>query len=99
MDKDSLVREFIGYIRQRPRIYLRVESLRQLGVYLCGFSTGLDFAGNDTPPGDELGRFFAWVRNRYKAGSASQWDDLIIEACNGDDRAAFDTFFVLWDEY
>ena len=99
MDKDSLIRECMGYIRERPRMYLPRESLRLLNVFFIGFSTALDFAHADTPPASQMSGFFRWVRLRYKAEPPTDWDDAIIAVHNGDDRAAFDSFFQLWDEY
>ena len=101
MPNTELVRDVIAKIKDRTRMYLERRSLRDLGVYLAGYCHGIDSALLIGPSSSysELARFGDWLRDRYGASSRTEWEDVLLEASSGNDEAAFDEFFVRWEEF
>jgi len=96
-------------IRQRPLMFLRRISVRDLESFLTGYSFGLDVAEpSGFPHGNELRRFHDWIRTRtgeqFLAGERDrrtvlEVEDLLLQETDQDDGRAFALFFTLWDEF
>ena len=82
-------------------MFLRDESLHEFRAFLTGFCFGLDVLHPQEgfPHGSELREFGVWVRERLRAKHTTEWVDLLVSERGGDDHAAFEYFFVLWDAF
>jgi len=75
--------------------------MKDLEIFLTGYCFGLDsvLPSQEFPHGKELREFHLWLLSRFNDGRAMNLDDLLIRESSGDDAAAFDAFFALWDEF
>jgi hypothetical protein len=106
MENPTLLRDAIAAIRCRSGMFLKRRSLRELDTFLTGFCFGLDMA---QPEGfahaSDLRDFRKWLVAQQFNDSVDhnsvqlEWIDLVLNTENGNDEAAFDRFFFLWDEF
>ncbi|PYT00413.1 MAG: hypothetical protein DMF63_07530 [Acidobacteria bacterium] len=91
--------EALALIHSRPGLYIGEESINLLSGWIDGWRYALaDEAFDGTSP--PFGEFHDWVALRLGLHeSTAGWRRMLLTADNGDDKAAFDHFFVLFDEF
>jgi hypothetical protein len=88
-------------IEQRPQMYLPsfgqpAHSLQNLTAFITGFYVGKLFPG----PEHILDNFLVWLVAHFgEIEDGHGWSSYILERANNDDRAAFDLFFRLLNQY
>ena len=91
--------EFLGYIRQRPALYIGETSITVFKGYFYGFLEGSKLLGNKEVVA-ELTKFNNWVAMRlgYFEGT-SGWKNMLLKSANDDEEKALKKFFILLEEF
>ena len=91
--------ELLNKIQQKPGMYIGVPSLTHLSMFLCGYAFSLQEQGLVlTAAEEEFDRFQFWVQRRFNVNAAVSWSKIIL-LYSADDRAGFELFFELWNEF
>lgn len=92
--------EVLQQIRETPGMYLGRPSVSDLFMFLNGYEFARSQMGLELS--DEELAFFdgfqPWLQERFGVRSVTSWAKLIMLACH-DERAGFDKFFALFDEF
>lgn len=83
-------------IKERPGIYLEKKSIYNLKIFLNGYYIAQ--YENDRDFCSLLDSFQNFIGQKYKENRTIGWADMIL-AHSQNDSSAFDTFFVLLEEY
>lgn len=87
-------------IKAKPGLYIGTASITHLRMFIVGYRFARKEMG--APPTDTEGDFYKnfqpWLQNRLSIHTVSAWDKLIRLTCI-DDKAAFDYFFLLLEEF
>ena len=83
-------------IKERPGIYLEKKSLRHLKIFLNGYYIAQ--YEHDRDFCSLFDSFQNFIGQKYKENRTIGWADMIL-AHSQNDSSAFDTFFVLLEEY
>jgi hypothetical protein len=95
-----MIQDGIDAVRERPRVFLKNDSVRELSIFLTGYCFGLDMAcPSGFPHGNELVAFRHWLANRLRGGPNDELETLLLSASDNDDAEAFQRFFVFWEEF
>jgi hypothetical protein len=96
---DESVFDFLFSLRKKPALYFGDKSLTRLNVYLAGYQHGLGRLGKTLKQGDQFHGFHDWVAAKLGfTSSTSGWCNMILSKST-DEKAAFDRFFELLEEY
>ena len=93
----SPILDLLVNIRERPAMFIGRQSIVRFRSFLDGYRHGLR---QSTVPAEEplFDRFQRWVEERFKISTSHGWDSIILFMA-GDDPAAFELFWELWDAY
>ncbi len=87
-------------IRVKPALYLGKTSITSLRMFILGyrFARSEMKIANTESESDFYKNFQPWLQNRLSIRTVNGWDKIILLTCI-DEKAAFDYFFQLLDEF
>lgn len=87
-------------IKAKPGLYIGTASITHLRMFIVGYRFARKEIGATPtdPEGDFYKNFQPWLQNHLSIHTVSAWDKLIRLTCI-DDKAAFDYFFLLLEEF
>ncbi|MEM9213280.1 MAG: hypothetical protein AAGD25_02940 [Cyanobacteria bacterium P01_F01_bin.150] len=87
-------------IKTKPGLYIGTSSIIHLRMFIVGYRFARKEMGVEMTEaeGDFYKNFQPWLQNRLSIQTVSSWDKLIQLTCI-DDKAAFDYFFQLLEEF
>lgn len=96
----STLFDLIEKIQTKPGLYLGTASITNLRMFLLGYRFARTEAGitNTETESDFYKNFQPWLQNRLSIRTVNAWDKLILLTCI-DEKAAFDYFFQLLNEF
>jgi hypothetical protein len=96
----STLFDLLEKIKTKPGLYLGTASITNLRMFILGYHFARREAGitNTEAESDFHKNFQPWLQNRLSIRTVSAWDKLILLTCV-DEKAAFDYFFQLLDEF
>lgn len=87
--------DLLDLVRERPGMWIGAPSVTRLSVFIQGFRIGVDAAhGSLEVEHPAFHDFHDWVAaqlRRPKNGHG--WSEMLLEAANGDEEAAFEQFW------
>ncbi|MFQ4146085.1 hypothetical protein [Chlorogloeopsis sp. ULAP02] len=92
--------EMLKKIQARPGLYIGRASVSDLFMFIIGYRTAREELGIE-PTETELdfyGEFQPWLQKRLKMTTSNSWARMIEFGC-GNEKAAFERFFELLDEF
>lgn len=97
--KVSTLYDLLDKIRQKPGIYIGAPSLSSLHMFLCGYT----FSRQEqnlalTPEEQTFEKFQAWTQQRFQINASVSWAKIIL-LHTADERAGFELFFELWNDF
>jgi hypothetical protein len=102
MDIDSMSALFnlLENIKNKPGLYLGRASISSLRMFILGYRFSRSELGiaNTESESDFYKNFQPWLQNRLSIHTVNAWDKIILLTCI-DEKAAFDYFFQLLDEF
>lgn len=95
----SSLYNLLNQVRQKPGMYIGAPSLTSLHMFLGGY----EFSRQEqniklTAEEKEFEGFQAWIQERFKITASVSWAKIIL-LYSADERAGFELFFELWDEF
>jgi hypothetical protein len=92
--------ETLQQIKEAPGIYLGRPSVSDLFMFLVGYEFARTEMGKELDEEEELfyDSFQPWLQQRLGVNSVTSWAKLIMLSCH-DEKAGFDKFFLLLDEF
>jgi len=92
--------DLLEKIKTKPGLYLGTASITNLRMFLLGYRFARIEAGitNTEAESDFYKNFQPWLQNRLSIRTVNAWDKLILLTCI-DEKAAFDYFFQLLNEF
>lgn len=90
----------LGKIKAKPGLYIGTASISHLRMFIVGYRFARKEMDVETTPAenDFYKNFQPWLQNRLSIHTVSGWDKLIRLTCV-DEKAAFDYFFQLLEEF
>ncbi|GCL39392.1 hypothetical protein SR1949_45180 [Sphaerospermopsis reniformis] len=87
-------------IKTNPGLYLGIASISNLRMFILGYRFSRSELGitNTETESDFYKNFQTWLQNRLSIHTVNAWDKIILLTCI-DEKAAFDYFFQLLDEF
>lgn len=87
-------------IKIKPALYLGTTSITDLRMFIVGYRFARSEMGisNTEAESDFYKNFQPWLQNRLSIRTVNAWDKIILLTCI-DEKAAFDYFFQLLDEF
>lgn len=96
---DESVFDFLFSLRKKSALYFGEKSLTRLRVFLAGYQCGLAKAGKILNGEVRFHSFHDWVAAKLGfTSSTSGWCNMILSKSK-DEKAAFDRFFELLEEF
>jgi hypothetical protein len=96
----SALFEMLKKIKARPGMYIGRASVSDLFMFMVGYRTAREELGIE-PTETELdfyGEFQPWLQQRLKVTTSDSWAKMIEFSC-GNEKEAFEYFFVLLNEF
>ena len=92
--------EILNRIKETPGMYLGRPSVSDLFMFLVGYEFARTEMGAELDENEELfyESFQPWLQQRLGVKSVTSWAKLIMLSCH-DEKAGFDKFFSLLDEF
>lgn len=92
--------EILNKIKEAPGIYLGRPSVSDLFMFLVGYEFARGEMDVDLDEEEELfyDGFQPWLQQPLEVQSVTSWAKLIMLSCH-DEKAGFDKFFFLLDEF
>jgi hypothetical protein len=92
--------ETLHRIKEAPGMYLGRPSVSDLFMFLVGYEFARSEMGKELDEDEELfyDSFQPWLQQRLGVQSVTSWAKLIMLSCH-DEKAGFDKFFLLLDEF
>lgn len=92
--------ELLEKIKSKPGLYLGTASITNLRMFILGYRFARAEAGitNTEAESDFYKNFQPWLQNRLSIRTVNAWDKIILLTCI-DEKAGFDYFFQLQDEF
>ena len=92
--------EILNRIKETPGMYLGRPSVSDLFMFLVGYEFARTEMGAELDENEELfyDSFQPWLQQRLGVKSVTSWAKLIMLSCH-DEKAGFDKFFSLLDEF
>ena len=96
----STLFELLEKIKSKPGLYLGLSSITNLQMFIQGYRFARSEIGiaNTEAESDFYKNFQPWLQNRLSIRTVNAWDKIILLTCI-DEKAAFDYFFQLLDEF
>ncbi len=96
----STLFDLLEKIKTQPGLYIGTASLTNLRMFILGYRLARSEVGitNTEAESDFHKNFQPWLQNRLSIRTVNAWDKLILLTCI-DEKAAFDYFFQLLDEF
>ena len=87
-------------IKTQPSLYLGTTSISSLRMFILGYRFSRSELGiaNTQAESDFYKNFQPWLQNHLSIHTVNAWDKIILLTCI-DEKAAFDYFFQLLDEF
>ena len=87
-------------IQTKPGLYIGTTSITHLRMFILGYSLARSEMGitNTEAERDFYKNFQPWLQNRLSIRTVNAWDKIILLTCI-DEKAAFDYFFQLLNEF
>ncbi len=87
-------------IKRKPALYLGKTSITDLRMFIVGYRFARAEMGisNSEAESDFYKNFQPWLQNRLSIRTVNAWDKIIL-LTSIDEKAAFDYFFQLLDEF
>jgi hypothetical protein len=87
-------------INAKPGLYIGTASITHLRMFIVGYRFARSEMGIDHLEGesDFYKNFQSWLQNRLSIRTVNAWDKIILLTCT-DEKAAFDYFFQLLEEF
>ncbi|NEP11782.1 MAG: hypothetical protein F6K14_16535 [Symploca sp. SIO2C1] len=87
-------------IKAKPGLYIGTASITHLRMFILGYCFARSEMGitNTEAESDFYKNFQPWLQNRLSIRTVNAWDKIILLTCI-DEKAAFDYFFQLHDEF
>lgn len=92
--------ELLDKIKTKPGLYLGTASITNLRMFILGYRfarSELKMTNTETES-DFYKHFQPWLQNHLSIRTVNGWDKIILLTCI-DEKAAFDYFFQLLDEF
>ncbi|MBD2483956.1 hypothetical protein [Planktothrix sp. FACHB-1365] len=96
----STLFELLEKIKIKPGLYLGSSSITNLQMFIQGYRFARSEVGivNTEAESDFYKNFQPWLQNRLSIRTVNAWDKIILLTCI-DEKAGFDYFFQLLDEF
>jgi hypothetical protein len=96
----STLFELLEKIKNKPGLYLGTASITNLRMFILGYRFARSEVGIATTgaESDFHKNFQPWLQNRLSIRTVNAWDKIILLTCI-DEKAGFDYFFRLLDEF
>jgi len=96
----STLFDLLEKIKTKPGLYIGTASITNLRMFILGYRLARSEVGitNTEAESDFHKNFQPWLQNRLSIRTVNAWDKLILLTCI-DEKAAFDYFFQLLDEF
>ncbi len=96
----SGVYEILAKIQAKPGMYIGRPSVSDLFMFLVGYECSRSEFGieNTEEEEDFYGEFQPWLQKKLGITTVSSWSKMIMLYCH-DERAGFEKFFNLLDEF
>jgi hypothetical protein len=87
-------------IKAKPGLYIGTASITHLRMFIVGYCFARSEMGvpNTDAESDFYRSFQPWLQNRLSIRTVNAWDKIILLTCI-DEKAAFDYFFQLLEEF
>lgn len=96
----SALFDLLENIEAKPSLYIGAASITHLRMFIVGYRFArleIGIASTESES-DFYKNFQPWLQNRLSIHTVSAWDKLILLTCI-DEKAAFDYFFQLLDDF
>jgi len=92
--------DILEKIRTKPGMYIGRPSVRDLFMFLVGYECARGELGIEPTQEDDdfYGEFQPWLQQKLGITTVSSWAKMIMLSCK-DEKAGFDYFFNLLDEF
>ncbi len=92
--------DLLEKIKSQPGLFLGTASITNLRMFIIGYRFARAEVGitNTEAESDFYKNFQPWLQNRLSIRTVNAWDKIILLTCI-DEKAAFDYFFQLLDEF
>lgn len=92
--------DLLEKIKAKPGLYIGTISIGHLRMFIFGYRFARSQMGvtNTATETDFYKNFQPWLQNRLSIRTVNGWDKIILLTCI-DEKAAFDYFFQLLDEF
>ncbi|MHC5595505.1 MAG: hypothetical protein ACYTXC_06000 [Nostoc sp.] len=96
----SGVYEILAKIQAKPGLYIGRPSVSDLFMFLVGYECSRSELGIENTEYEEdfYGEFQPWLQKKLGITTVSSWSKMIMLYCH-DERAGFEKFFNLLDEF
>jgi len=96
----STLFDLLEKIKTKPGLYLGTASITNLRMFVFGYRFARKelTISNTEAESDFYKNFQPWLQNRLSIRTVNAWDKIILLTCI-DEKAAFDYFFQLLDEF
>jgi hypothetical protein len=100
LDSMSALFNLLEKIKTKPGLYLGTASISKLRMFILGYRFSRSELGiaNTQAESDFYKKFQPWLQKRLSIHTVNAWDKIILLTCV-DEKAAFDYFFQLLDEF
>jgi len=87
-------------IKTKPGLYIGTASITHLRMFIVGYRFARAEMGmiHTESESDFYKNFQPWLQNRLSIRTVNAWDKIVLLTCI-DEKAAFDYFFQLLDEF
>jgi hypothetical protein len=80
-------------------MYIGAPSVSGLHLFLCGYAFSRQEQGiENTAEEKAFEQFQPWIQQRFNTNASVSWAKIIL-LHSADERAGFELFFELWDEF
>ena len=96
----STLFDLLEKIKTKPGLYLGTASITSLRMFILGYRfarSELSITNTETES-EFYKKFQPWLQNRLSIRTVNGWEKIILLTCI-DEKAAFDYFFQLLDEF
>ena len=96
----STLFDLLDKIKTKPGLYLGTASITSLRMFILGYRFARSEMGiiNTEAESDFYKNFQPWLQNRLSIRTVNAWDKIIL-LTSINEKAAFDYFFQLLDEF
>jgi hypothetical protein len=88
--------ELLAQMKKRPAMWLRSPTVYSLEAFLNGFACA-QLPGPSAWP--SLWLLHDWTAHKFNQSSSAGWAYILTKQCQGDEKAALNLFFQLFEEF